>query len=199
VDVNATTAAIADALNTKADQTQVDTLLESKASSANVYTKAESNAIESSLVSALNNRAVKTEVSTSLALKANSADVYTKNEINNNETAFATALNNRAYKTKVYTTSEVNTSLALKQNIITARSPLEKVVNVLSGQVEIKLSEAYMSGNLNTSNVYIKSEMDTFISNIATEVNNITPKTDVSLLGQFRMVSGLDVSVLKIP
>jgi hypothetical protein len=71
-------------------------------------------------------------------------------------------------------------------------------VNLLSGQVEVKLSEAYLSGNLSTSNVYIKSEMDTFISNIATEVNNRTPKTDVSLLGRFRMVSGLDVNVSKI-
>jgi hypothetical protein len=189
---NANLLAIGDAINGKADKTAMNTALLLKANSADVYTKAEDNANLLAIGDALNGKADKTAMDTALLLKANSADVYTRTEVDLTTVSIGNSLNNRAVKT------EVTNSLSLKENIYTAIDPLEKVINLANGQFQLRLSDAYLSGNLTAANVYTKAEIDTTLAAYSASLGQKALLTDVNLQNEFRIYSSSQSNALTI-
>jgi hypothetical protein len=127
-----------------------------------------------------------------LNLKANSADVYTKTEVDLTTVSVGNALNNRAIKT------EVADSLNLKENKYTVIDPLEKVINLSDGQFQLRLSDAYLSGNLTAANVYTKVEMDTTLAAVSASLGQKALLTDVNLQNEFRIYSSSQSNALTI-
>jgi osmotically-inducible protein OsmY len=191
-EVDTTNISVGDALNNRAIKTEVNTALNLKANSADVYTKAEDNANLLAIGDALNDKAEKTVMTTALNLKANSADVYTKTEVDLTTVSIGTALNNRAVKT------EVADSLNLKENKYTVIDPLEKVINLSDGQFQLRLSDAYLSGNLTAANVYTKAEMDTTFAAVSASLGQKALLTDVNLQNEFRIYSSSQSNALTI-
>eukprot|EP00730_Choanoeca_flexa_P003176 TRINITY_DN11316_c0_g1_i4.p1 TRINITY_DN11316_c0_g1~~TRINITY_DN11316_c0_g1_i4.p1 ORF type:complete len:678 (+),score=223.08 TRINITY_DN11316_c0_g1_i4:472-2505(+) len=135
-------------VNTKAasanvyTRTEVDNAVNVKANSADVYTKPESDAALA-LKADATTVYTKMEVDNAIDVKAHADDVYTKTEVDS-------AVNVKANSADVYTKTESDAALTLKANVadVYTRSEVDSAVDVKADE----------------DKVYSKSEVDTFVA-----------------------------------
>ena len=139
-----------DNLNLKADKTELEKELASKADINNVYTKEDTEAeIDKKII----NKADKTYVDDALDLKANISDTYTKQETDNKLDNLNSSINNR---------------LASKADITSVYTK-EETATVINNAIANKADKTYVDDALglkaDKEDTYTKSEIDDMFDN----------------------------------
>ena len=157
---------------TNYDDTEVKNLIATKANSADVYTKTESDAKHLTEHQSLADYATKEE----LSLKANSSDIPTKTSQLVNDSGYLTehqSLANYALKTEIPDIS----GLATKAEIPTATSQLTNDSGFITEIPSEYITETELTSSLSTkadsANVYTKAEIDNMIGTISSTLDTL--------------------------
>ena len=139
-----------DNLNLKADKTELEKELASKADINNVYTKEDTNA---EIDKKITNKADKTYVDDALDLKADISNVYTKQENDNKLDNLNSSINNKL----------------LNKADITSVYTKEETATVINNAIANKADKTYVDGALglkaDKEDTYTKSEIDDMFDN----------------------------------
>lgn len=164
---------------TLSNQTDLQTALNEKADSADVYTKTETDNLLNAKADA-NSVYTKTETDDLLAAKADTDDVYTKTEADN-------LLAEKADADQVYTKSETDTLLSAKADA-SAVYTTNEVDTLLSAKADSDdvytkaEADALLSDKADADTVYTKTETDTLLGAKADVGDSYTKTEEDALL-----------------